>query len=596
MEKEKNIKTFRIGNEIQIKWPILTNGEETSLDGRRLSLYLSDQWGNDRKVEKFGTEGNVIVFTFLASEQYKTGVYRLTLFENEGLEHQTACDYCYAFRLVAHSCDIPTDMKDGDLPLDSTVMDVGIHGLSAYEIAVNYGYEGSEEQWAKDFNTVLSSTNIAVETMEKAQEVLGQAEDLFNELKDLQATEQERKDNEKTRIEAEKERQANETKRNAAESTRQDNEKQRIEAENKREQSFASDNALREQTFNNLLTEQQNSFLQHIREQEQTFSNTQTERQETFEKSEKERSDTANTSEKQRQEAFDNAEAIRQQSFETNENNREKSFKDFAAQAESAEKDRAAAEKTREENERQRKTDEKSRVEQELSRREAENARRSSEQEREAAENRRRDNEQLRERAETLRLQTDTFIKEAETVRAEAERRRTENETERIAAEEKRNNEEKKRADAEIERVKQMTQAINNIDGQIKAKHEEYKKTIDNAVSEAASAVSAAIADWNRTKIVIQTETEVTIAPNVKNVWETPVSKLCISFTEGDNKYDNEYMMQFSCPADVGTELSFPDDVRWIDDDPPQPQAGKTYQISISDNLAIYAEWEAANK
>ena len=92
MKTEEDIKTYRIGNEIQIKWPILTNGEEQSLAGRRLSLYLSDQWGNDRKVETFGTEGNVIVFTFLATEQYKTGVYRLTLFENEGIAHQTACD------------------------------------------------------------------------------------------------------------------------------------------------------------------------------------------------------------------------------------------------------------------------------------------------------------------------------------------------------------------------------------------------------------------------------------------------------------------------------------------------------------------------
>ena len=71
MAKNEQMKTYRIGNEIQIKWPILTNGEEVSLDGRRLSLYLSDQWGNDRRVENFGTEGNIVVFTFLASEQLR---------------------------------------------------------------------------------------------------------------------------------------------------------------------------------------------------------------------------------------------------------------------------------------------------------------------------------------------------------------------------------------------------------------------------------------------------------------------------------------------------------------------------------------------
>ena len=78
------MKTFRIGNEIQVRWPILTNGNETPLTGRNLKLFLSDDTGRKKEIA-FETEDNYVYFTYSPLEQKHVGVYFLTLFEDMGM-------------------------------------------------------------------------------------------------------------------------------------------------------------------------------------------------------------------------------------------------------------------------------------------------------------------------------------------------------------------------------------------------------------------------------------------------------------------------------------------------------------------------------
>ncbi len=561
MAKNENMKTFRIGNEIQVRWPILTNGEETSLSGRDLTLILSDQWGNDREVKTFGTEGNVIVFTFLASEQFKTGVYRLTLYENYGKLHQIATDYCFAFKLVAHSCDIPSDMSSSELPLDSTNVDVGIHGLSAYEIAVNYGYEGSEEQWMEEFHTVLSSTQLIVESVERSELVLRRSEELFEGLSTLQQSEQGRVDAEAIRVENEQQRVSNE-------SDRQVNERQRVSAEAQRAETFVS-------------SEQQ--------------------RQQTFQSSEQQRDQTASENESQRQTNFNTGEQSRQQTFETNESNRESRLTEVISDVQnaetlrqSAESDRQVAETERNSSESTRRLNENTRQASETTRNSNESYRRQQETRRASAEDERIQNELLRQSAERSRLEQDDVIAEAERLRVAAEQRRVVAESERAAAEQSRARAEEQRAAAELLREQNTTNAINGIAAEIQSKHTEYTQTLNEAVSQAQSDVQTAINDWNRTRRVAQTESEVAIQPNVKNIWSSPMSELTITFVAGTAGYDNEYMIQFQCPSDSVTVLTLPSSVKWVNDEPIDLQEGWVYQVSIIDNLAVYAGWEAA--
>jgi hypothetical protein len=52
-------------------------------------------------------------------------------------------------------------------------------------------------------------------------------------------------------------------------------------------------------------------------------------------------------------------------------------------------------------------------------------------------------------------------------------------------------------------------------------------------------------------------------------------------------------MFQFTCPSSAATTLTLPVTIRWANDDELEPEAGYTYQVSIVDNLAVYAGWEA---
>lgn len=102
---------IRIGKDICLRWAILTNGEETALEGRNLKLYLSDY--TRRRVEvPFESSGNTAIITLRASQLQRLGEYVLTLVENEGQEGQTIVDAKPAFTLVEYS----TEEDDAAVP------------------------------------------------------------------------------------------------------------------------------------------------------------------------------------------------------------------------------------------------------------------------------------------------------------------------------------------------------------------------------------------------------------------------------------------------------------------------------------------------
>ena len=92
-------------------------------------------------------------------------------------------------------------------------------------------------------------------------------------------------------------------------------------------------------------------------------------------------------------------------------------------------------------------------------------------------------------------------------------------------------------------------------------------------------------------QMVAQTDTTVSIQPNVLNVWGN-VSSLAISLVAGAQGSVNEYMLEFTVASDNFT-LSLPASVRWSEE--PEWVNGNTYQVSIENNLALYAGWEAAS-
>lgn len=117
---------IRTGKDIVIRWKILTNGEEKSLAGRRLTLHLNMPNGKQMTMQ-YETEGNVIVTRVPGSELIHLGGYTLTLWENLGEQGQTAVDAIPAFVVVRYSTQ-EDGAKQGNLEVES--VDLGSSNIT----------------------------------------------------------------------------------------------------------------------------------------------------------------------------------------------------------------------------------------------------------------------------------------------------------------------------------------------------------------------------------------------------------------------------------------------------------------------------------
>lgn len=103
--------------------------------------------------------------------------------------------------------------------------------------------------------------------------------------------------------------------------------------------------------------------------------------------------------------------------------------------------------------------------------------------------------------------------------------------------------------------------------------------------------VFAYYTDFRNAQVSAQTLTTVSIRPNVLNIWGS-VQSLTITFIAGDVNDENEYKLQFQVDGN-NFQLNIPSSVTWVNE--PEWTNGYIYQVSILNNLAIYAGWEAAS-
>ena len=100
-------------------------------------------------------------------------------------------------------------------------------------------------------------------------------------------------------------------------------------------------------------------------------------------------------------------------------------------------------------------------------------------------------------------------------------------------------------------------------------------------------------ANWKCTDSTIvfeSAETKESILPNVLNKWGNIKSLAINSFQGAQEGYVNEYMLEFTVSGDNFT-LTLPEGVRWAEES--TWENGYTYQVSIVNNLAVFAGWEA---
>lgn len=146
------MKSIRIGNDIIVRWFIYKNGQPADLAAvaRHISVILSCR-GEERRINDYVIDGNCITFTFYGRDQKKSGAYRLTYVENEGLENMHTVDSCDAFILVDSSQKSGGSCSCGNTQVDSVEMNSYLiapsDGLSAYDIALRNGFSGTVVEW-----------------------------------------------------------------------------------------------------------------------------------------------------------------------------------------------------------------------------------------------------------------------------------------------------------------------------------------------------------------------------------------------------------------------------------------------------------------
>ena len=361
------MKKIRIGNDIVIKWRITVNGEEFNLEGLDLSLYISTTY-QPRKAIAFTVAGNEITATFKGTDQNVTGVYRLTLYRNEGENSQSILDACDAFELVSCSC-LTVDAAFGGAEVELPIADlgVGIPGLSAYEIAVSEGFVGTQAEWLASLSA--ASEAAAAECREVIAE-FSQAED--------------------SRVTAEAQRVANENNRIAGEGSR-------VEAEN--------DRAAAEQLRATAESKRDAAELARIANESNRVS-----------------AEGARSSAEELRKSNEQSRISEETTRSNNETARAAAEESRVA----AEQSRQSAEADRLTNERSRVATESQRVTNETARKDAEDARVANEAARQSAEATRQSNEQSRQTAEQGRVTAEEARATAEQQRADAEAARVE--------------------------------------------------------------------------------------------------------------------------------------------------------------------------
>lgn len=213
------MRKVRIGNDINVRWEVKTDGKAVSLEGKTLKLYVRSAYRKE-EITTFTVEGCVVSFTYPASMQRMTGARAVILEDaTEGAPRRTVCAD-QAFTLVAHSCeenDDDVEFEDFMVSLQSNVL-IGKPGLSAYEVWLSEGNTGTLEDWYAFLRK--PATDIAADVAEAEAE--------------RKAAETARQEAEDQRINSERERTTSETERTTAEQARQENETTRVSAETER--------------------------------------------------------------------------------------------------------------------------------------------------------------------------------------------------------------------------------------------------------------------------------------------------------------------------------------------------------------------------
>lgn len=160
-------KKIRIGNDIRIEWTLISEDGSPYIPRDTARIFLGCGM-NGINITDFTVDENVISFTFYGKDQKHVGCYSLLIIENDGERDMVTFDTAGVFQLVYHSWQTGGDDCCGHIKTEfvtitsNMMMTMGPPGKSAYEIAVEHGFIGTEGEWldslhGKDGSASLSN-------------------------------------------------------------------------------------------------------------------------------------------------------------------------------------------------------------------------------------------------------------------------------------------------------------------------------------------------------------------------------------------------------------------------------------------------------
>lgn len=195
------MRAIRIGNDIRIKWPIILSGDAAKLNELDLTVVVRPSartidthnyvdapkprevtvmmnggvafrpdigdgggrhWprGHPGRPPRpcppapvplpYRIEDNTLIAMWTADRQFATGDYDIILYARKGKGGQSVCDQYRFVRLVSHTAEADAPCGSGvEAVIAMQPVTLELSGLSAYEIAVIHGFEGTEEEWVE---------------------------------------------------------------------------------------------------------------------------------------------------------------------------------------------------------------------------------------------------------------------------------------------------------------------------------------------------------------------------------------------------------------------------------------------------------------
>lgn len=214
------MKSIRIGNDIRIEWPIVLSGDVSKLKDLDLTVevrpsaktidthnYVDAPKAKEIKVMMNGgmscrpdigdgkerckprpcqpqphklmppapvrlpyhIEDNTLIAMWTADRQFATGDYDIILYAHKNEGGQAVCDQYRFVRLVSHTAE--ADAPDGsgiEAVIAMQPVTLELSGLSAYEVAVVNGFQGTEEEWLQSLKQpAIDAAEQAKEDIEK---------------------------------------------------------------------------------------------------------------------------------------------------------------------------------------------------------------------------------------------------------------------------------------------------------------------------------------------------------------------------------------------------------------------------------------------